>query len=583
MHSRQSRLVGLLSVLVVLPLILFLCPPFAMAEGPDISTALQEYLEAREKPGPSWVECGPVCSKTALGAFYSRRGYKPIWISNGKPNEAAGELVASLGLAERHGLSGLDYHHACLSQWLKAPFAKLSPSKRARELAELEVMLSDAFVNFADHLANGKVDPVSVYPHWGVEKEEQGIFEFLAWIRTAQDVRAALKALAPVSDTYRSAMTEADRLRQVTAAGGWPAVPEGKTLRKGDRSPRIIPLRDRLIKDGYLPETRPANDQETIFDPELESAVIRFQSRHGLVTDGVVGRYTLAELNRSPEYLIQTVLVNLERLRWLPRNLGQRHILVNVAAFSLAACEKDQQVLGMRIIVGEVYTQTPTFSRNMAYLVFNPYWNVPHGILCRKILPKIKRDPAYISKNHFELIKGWKEPPVFVDPATIERSRVRADNFPGRLRQRPGPWNSLGRIKFIFPNRFSVYLHDTPERHLFQRTVRTFSSGCIRVEKPVELAAFVLGNASGWDQNRINDLLADGKTRAVPVQDDVAVHLVYWTFWVDGDGKAHYQADIYHRDRVLWKALHAFPGAELTQPPRVLPELDPNMGVEIKG
>ncbi|MFO7987772.1 MAG: L,D-transpeptidase family protein [Desulfatiglandaceae bacterium] len=164
----------------------------------------------------------------------------------------------------------------------------------------------------------------------------------------------------------------------------------------------------------------------------------------------------------------------------------------------------------------------------------------------------------------------------------IEWLRVRADNFPGRLRQRPGPWNSLGRIKFIFPNRFSVYLHDTPKRHLFQRTVRTFSSGCIRVEKPVELAAFVLGNASGWDQDRINQILANGKTTAVPVQEDVTVHLVYWTFWVGKDGDPQYRADVYDRDRVLWKALHAAPGDRFTRPTRRLPELDPNVGVDTK-
>jgi len=257
--------------------------------------------------------------------------------------------------------------------------------------------------------------------------------------------------------------------------------------------------------------------------------------------------------------------------------------MINSAAFSLEAFQDDQKVLEMRIIVGEAYTQTPAFSQDMAYLVFNPSWNVPHGVLVRKILPKIKKDPAYLSKNHFELIRGWKEPLVVINPESVDWSRIHADNFPGRLLQKPGPWNALGRVKFMFPNRFSVYLHDTPDRDLFRRTTRAFSSGCIRVQNPIELAAFVLKNNPSWDRPRIEEVLANGKTTAVPVQDDVTVHLVYWTFWVGEDGEPHYSRDIYDRDGVLWNALRAAPGSPSTRPPRPLPELDPNVGVETKG
>ncbi len=583
MRFRQFSLVGLLEVLTF-SLLIF--PPGAapcMAGREDISKALKEYLDAAKRPQTFWIGCEPVYIGKALMVFYSRRAYEPVWVSDDGPAEAAGVLVAALGKAEQHGLSSFDYHYACLSEWLKTPLSDRSASTRARELAGLEIVLSDAFVNFGNHLTNGKVDPVTIYPQWLTEKKKSEVFEFLAGIRTGRDVQDALEALGPGSHDYLFAMAEARRLQEVISLGGWPVIPQGKTLRKGDRSARVILLRKRLFLDGFLPGTGMENDQASLFDLDLEKAVVQFQSRRGLSPDGAVGRDTLAALNRSPEDLLETVFVNLERRRWLPRDLGRRHIMVNSAAFALEAFQDNQKVLEMRIIVGEAYTQTPVFNRNMDYLVINPYWNVPYGVLSRKILPKIKKDPDYLSKNHFELIKGWKEPPVFVDPATLDWSTIHAGNFPGRLRQKPGPWNALGQIKFIFHNPFSVYLHDTPERDLFRRTIRTFSSGCIRVEKPVDLACFIMENNPSWTRSRIEEIIASGKSTTVPVQDAVTVHLTYLTFWVGEEGDAHYREDIYGRDKVLWKALHTVPGAGLTKPPRTLPEVDPNVAAEPKG
>ncbi len=584
MRFRQFSLVGLIEVLTFFLLIFSPGAALCAAGREEVSNALKEYLEAAERPQTFWIGCEPVYAGKELMEFYGRREYEPVWVSDDGPDEAADALVAALAKAENHGLSGLDYHYACLSEWLKIPLSgQPASSTRARELAGLEIVLSDAFVNFGNHLTNGKVDPVTIYPEWLTEKKKPEVFEFLAGIQTGRDVQDALEALAPGNHAYRFAMSEAGRLREIISLGGWPVIPPGKTLRKDDRSPRVILLRKRLFLDGCLSETDMKNDQTSLFDSDLEKAVARFQSRRGLSPDGVVGRGTLAALSRSPEDLLETVLVNLERRRWLPRDLGRRYILVNSAAFMLEAFQDNQKVLEMPIIVGEAYTQTPVFSRNMGYLVINPYWNVPHGVLSRKILPKIKKDPDYLSRNHFDLIKGWKEPIVFVDPATVDWSMVHAGNFPGRLRQKPGPWNALGQIKFIFPNPFSVYLHDTPERDLFQRRLRTFSSGCIRVEKPVDLACFMMENNPAWTRNRIEDILAGGKSTTVSVQEAVTVHLTYLTFWVGEKGEVHYREDIYDRDKVLWKALHAVPGTRLTRPPRTLPEADPNVVVEPKG
>jgi len=549
-----------------------------MDEGGDIGDAIRDCLEAATRFRPFRIGDDPVYTAKDVISFYSQRGYQPVWVSDNGPTEAARELLTALRHADCHGLYSSDYHDVAISEWLKRPFLQLPQQVRRFELAALEVILSDAFVTFGNHLSNGKVDPVTIYPEWLTEKKTSEVFDFLKDIRTARDVRAALDALTPPHDGYRTAMAEACRLRDVIASGGWPIIPPGKTLRRGDRSQRVIPLRKRLSFERPSQEIVMRSDRAALFDRDLEKAVVQFQGRHGLFPDGAVGKATLTALNRSPEDLLETVLINMERWRWVPRNLGRRHIIVNAASFSLEAFEEGQQVLGMPIIVGEAYTQTPAFSQDMAYLVFNPSWNVPHGVLVRKILPKIKKDPAYLRRNHFELIKGWKEPPLRINPVTVPWSRVDADNFPGRLVQKPGPWNALGRVKFMFPNRFSVYLHDTPERGLFKRTTRAFSSGCIRVEDPVGLASFVLKHNLSWDLRRIQEVLEDGKTMAVPVQDDVTVHLVYWTFWAGEEGEPHYSRDIYDRDGVLWKALRAAPETPWKRPARPLPELDPNVG-----
>jgi murein L,D-transpeptidase YcbB/YkuD len=306
-------------------------------------------------------------------------------------------------------------------------------------------------------------------------------------------------------------------------------------------------------------------------------AVVQFQNRHGLAPDGAVGRNTLAAINRSPEDLLRTVVVNMERWRWVPRDLGRRRIEINSAAFTLEAFQEGYPVLEMPVIVGEAYTMTPVFSKNMAYLVINPYWDVPPGVLARKILPKIKKSPGYLTANHFELIGGWKGHATLLDPAAVNWSKVHAGNFPGRLRQTPGPWNSLGLIKFIFPNRFDVYMHDTPQRHLFKRRIRTFSSGCIRVQDPVDLALYVLGSDPSWNRTRLEETIAGGKTTVIPVRNPVTVHLFYWTFWMDEEGKAHYCEDIYGRDRDLWEALHSVPGMIVPRPLRPIPEESPNV------
>lgn len=554
----------------------------AVAGTEAVSRALHEWLDAAVQSQQAFVGCEPVYASNDLLDFYRNRGDQPVWVSSNGPSEAARELVAAIGSADQHGLFPRDYHFSCLSEWLKTPPADHSPSA-AKELAGLEIVLSDAFVNFATHLAVGKVDPETIHPQWISPKKKTEVFQWLATIRTPQDLGRILETIAPGSQAYRASMIEARRLRRQIAGGQWQEIAPGETLRPGDRSPRVAQVRARMVDEAdLLPSAEPPLD-ETLFDDALARAVVRFQNRHGLSPDGVFGPLTLAALNRSPQDRLRCVLVNLERWRWIPRDLGRRHIIVNSAAFTLEAFRQGRKVLEMPVIVGEAYTRTPAFSKDMTYLVVNPYWNVPPGVLARKILPKIKRNPGYLAANHFELLRGWNQPAEPINPNRIDWSTVHPGNFPGRLRQRPGPWNSLGRIKFIFPNDFAVYLHDTPDRHLFDRTDRAFSSGCIRVKRPIELALFALEDDPSWNRERLEQVLAAGRPKTISVKEPVTVHLQYWTFWIGDEGEAQYRKDIYSRDGVLWNALNTTPEASPPPPARVRPEADPNVEVEPTG
>ncbi len=532
----------------------------ARIDADPVSEALRLHLERPREPRRIWEGCEPVYVTRSLVSFYAWRDWKPVWVSENGPSEAAAALVDALGESENHGLIPADYNHGCLSGWLDALEKDRSWGFTAWDLDAFEAALTDAFVRYARHLATGKAEPGSIYRDWRAEKQGRGdVYGLLEDIGSPADVREALAALAPSCPGYTASMAEARHLRDIIDSGGWPEISRGEILRKGDCSARVRLLARRLAMAGDLPaDWLDTNGSEPacLFGQKLEEALMRFQKRHGLTPDGMAGPSTLEALNRPAQDRLQTVLVNMERRRWLPRDFGSRHIVVNTAAFALEAYENGRRVLEMAVIVGEQDTKTPQFSRNMSYLEINPYWNVPRGVLERVILPRIRENPDYLGANRYKLITDREAASDRKDPAAIDWSGIDADNFPGRLRQKPGPWNSLGRIKFMFPNRYHIYLHDTPDRHLFGRPVRTFSSGCIRVEKPVALALFTLENDPAWDRRRIEKAIESGDTTVVYVREPVGVHLVYRTFWIDPDGNANYRRDTYELDELLWRSLH---------------------------
>ena len=347
------------------------------------------------------------------------------------------------------------------------------------------------------------------------------------------------------------------RSREVVARGGWPLIPDGATLQPSDRGPPVAALRERLRLEDDL---APAAEQDAdLFDAALEQALKQFQRRHGLVADGAVSAATRAELNVPVEHRVQQLELNLERWRWLPNDLGRRHIIVNIAAFELEVVDEEAVVLAMRVVVGRLYNRTPVLSDTMRYLVLNPYWHVPRSIAAEELLPKVERDPSYLRRYKLRVFPSSGPDAREIDPTTVDWSAITPAHFPFWLRQDPGPLNALGRVKFMFLNKFNVYLHDTPARPLFEETQRDFSHGCIRIQQPIELAVYLLRQDPRWNRDAILRALDNGVDRSVPLPEPMPIHLLYWTAWADGDGTIQFRRDIHGRDAPLWKALRAPP------------------------
>ena len=338
-----------------------------------------------------------------------------------------------------------------------------------------------------------------------------------------------------------------NRYQQMAHSGGWPHLDTGPALRKGAAGPRVRQLRRRLRVTGDL-QTSPS-PSDTTWDAALERAVRSFQRRHGLVEDAIVGPVTRTALNVPVEERVQQIRVNLARWNRLPR-LPSRYVHVNVPAFTLEAVENGRQALTMRVIVGTPETPTLLFETTVTQVVLNPYGYVPTSIAVQEILPRLKRDPAYLARNDMRLIHDGR----YVEPTQVDWQQISPSNFPYRIRQEPGPANPLGEVEFIIPNPHDIRLHDTSERHLFREATCAFSYGCIRVEKPVELAAFVL-HTEEWTLSRLRSAIDSEETTTIRVTDPMPVHIRYWTAWVAPQGTIHFRRDIYGNDRNLRRTL----------------------------
>lgn len=542
-------------------LVLLLCllgvsgpqPAYGNAGG-EAAAWLAALVDGRENLPAGLVGDDEFVMAEEVGDLYRARGFRPLWQSSSGLRPSAYLLVDRLRNAADHGLCGEDYLLAPLERLLKDHAVQLRKQAALAplDIAAFDLLLTQAFFSYATHLVEGRVDPALTHVDWRALRRKLDLGRLLPPAVEGESLGTLLGELVPPHPEYRELLKALRHYRQLAAFGGWPRVPAGETLRPGDIDARMPAVRTRLLVTGELPV--PESFERNAFGMTTLMAVRRFQERHGLEPDGVIGPRTLAALNVSAEERIRQIELNLERWRWMPRDLGKRHIRVNIADFSLKVIENGEPVLEMPVIVGTPFRRTPVFSAQMSYLEFAPTWTVPATILREDKLPAIKKNPAFLAKNHFRVIRHSGQEMSADELAAINWHAIAPERFPGDLRMDPGPWNPLGRVKFMFPNKFNVYLHDTNERWLFERAERTFSSGCIRIGQPVELARYLLRDQPKWDEDRLQEALA----RTAPMQvsiNPIPTHLQYWTTWVARDGSVQFRSDLYLRDLDLEVAL----------------------------
>ena len=486
--------------------------------------------------------------RPALRTYYKDRAGTLLWLGTDRMTT----LINRLTRAEEDGLDPSQY----LVADLKARLSSVATAD-TRALAETELIFSAAFLAYASDLKVGRLSPRKLDPELFAQTKTIDGVAALAKLSDYKDLRVFFRLWAPHNPEYRALRVLLSVHREIAAGGGWPTVPPGETLKPGMRDSRISRMRARLRASGDITVDSAKPD---VYDPALVMAVKRFQKRHGLEPDGVVGKQTVAAMNVPVEERIRQIVLNMERWRWLPEDLGDRYILVNIAGFKLTLVDSGAVWDRMRVAVGKPYRRTPVFSDRIRYLEFNPYWTVPYSIATRDLLPKIKKNPGILKVKGYELLRDGKS----VAPETINWSSLSRKNFPYTLRQKPGPKNALGRVKFMFPNQFAVYLHDTPGRQVFGHASRAFSSGCIRLARPIDLAEQVLRDTPDWNRERIDAVLETGKRTVVNLAKRLPVHLTYSTAWSGEGGTINFRPDIYGRDKSLHEALFSQKAARRT-------------------
>jgi murein L,D-transpeptidase YcbB/YkuD len=477
----------------------------------------------------------------AVTAFYTQRQFAPAWHDRrGRPAGAPNALEI-LRQAEDHGLERDTYREGDLTREVATRAASKSSKSEgepdATAIADLDVRLTAAVVQLGSHVATGRLDPAKQ------PKPHRDAPDLAAVLQTALNDSAMtfLDRVRPVHPEYQALQKGLHSLRG-QAQVGWPDVPK-KTLRPGQLSPVVAVLRKRLAAEGYL-DAAHANDSPR-FDDDVAAALGRFQEHHALKASGILDAATLEAMSVPLDARIAQVAINLERWRWMPDDLGERHFLVNIPYYHLVAREHGKPVLDIRVVVGKPGNETPTFSDEMTEVVFSPYWNIPETIALEETAPAVLRDPNYLARNNMEVINASGRVMSPADVPWDDEQALRGLSF----RQRPGANNALGFVKFLFPNRYNVYIHDTPADALFSRIGRAFSHGCIRVEEPETLAQYVLRDRSEWTPDAILTAMRAGEERHVKLNSPIPVHIVYLTSWVDDAGGLHFQPDIYGYDR----------------------------------
>lgn len=538
---------------LVLALLITAAAPRAQAQEKAVAEIMRNIIEGAVPT--IGIKRG---DKRFLSIFelYASHHYTPIWVRDTGPKFKAKHFLGVLKRAHDHGLAVADYRLGEIEKRMAA--------RDYQTLAELEFLLTRALMEYARDINAGRVDPTRVHGDVDVYPEVQASAALLERIDKARQVFEVLDTLAPQTPRYARMKKILKAYRGIAARGGWPEMPPGETLKPGMRSDRVPVLRALMFQmtDLVGPAAQRSNAAaRDLYDRDLVAAVKRFQARHGIDRDGVIGPGTLEAMNTPIAQRIRAIELNMERRRWMQNNYGPFYVFVNLADQVLKVVRdirgREKTLHTARLVVGKPFHKSPVFSKDMTYLEINPFWNVPRSIALKELLPNLRKDANALRRQNIRVLQGWGDQAPEIDPLSVDWRQITPASFRYRFRQDAGDRNALGRIKFMFPNRFDVYIHDTPSKSLFNRTSRFFSHGCMRVENPRALAVLLLRETGtrGWPRRRIDQTIASDKRKVVKFANPVAVHITYLTAWVNKDMTVHFRKDVYGRDKRLDQAL----------------------------
>lgn len=502
-------------------------------------------------PKSSPSEVGSKQTWARVQEFYERRGYHAAWCRGVEITPAALQLLGVLENIGREGIEPERYGYAELADTTKVLRATnpMDPAAPVGSFARWDVRLTRAFLLAAQDLRDGRVPRAALDPDWLTDPRHDDPVGILDEALRQHQPRNALAALVPREPEYERLRDALARYREIESRGGWAILPRGGEVRRGAEGEDVAALRRRLTASEDLPPGATGAG----FDRRLEAAVRAFQGRHGLDPTGRVDAPTRTALNVTVQKRIRQIELNLERRRWLPDSLGDPRVEVNIPDFMLAVHDSGRTVLAMRVVVGGVGKQTPVFSDEIAYLELNPSWRLSKRILVNEILPQLDKDPDYLTKQHMTVCYFGGKDTLMVDASAVDWSRARDEDFKYLVAQEPGPENPLGRLKIMCPNEYDVYLHDTPARHLFGVRRRALSHGCVRLERPVDLARRVLGEQP--ERDSLEAFIGRETWSKIGVKKKVPVHFLYWTAWTDSLNVLQFRGDLYGLDRRLDRAL----------------------------
>lgn len=513
----------------------------AAAQATSHADYLAQWLEQ-----PTLTLGDATVDTASLREFYTARANEPIWVDSRGLTKQAQSALAVFEQAEAEGLNPA--HYALNTIHTIAAMPRGDSDSAMRRRLSLELLMSHAALTYAADLHGGTTNP-----QWQTGKEKITAAEqtsLLTQLAESRDKAAILAALTPTNPHYKALKAELRNYHAIAANGGWPEFVSGNVIKPGMSDARLVNLRTILMATGDLKETKALQSQ--LYDETTQEAVKHFQERHGIEADGVIGAGTQAALATPVSERITQIASTMERMRWMPQDLGQRYVLVNIPGYRLTAVSGADK-LSMNVIVGKPATKTPMFSKTITDVVLNPSWGVPARIAANEMLPKVRTNPEYLVNAGYTVTEHSSGGSRVVDPTEIDWESVDSGSFNYSFRQRPGDGNALGKVKFTIPQSDSIYLHDTAQRGLFTQANRSLSHGCIRLSDPKALTEFVL-NHEGWSDEKVETAYNSPTSRTIAVN-PLPVHLVYWTSWVNDDGRIHFSRDIYGMDKKLIAAM----------------------------